>query len=399
MSIDDVTSYERRPPRFADVSEDDWNDWHWQQRARLRRPADFEGVLELTEDEVAAFAATGGTFRTAVTPHYAALIDPDNPADPIRRQALPGMVETFREPFELADPLAEESHMPVPGLTHRYPDRVLLYATHNCPVYCRHCTRKRKVSDPRSATRADELESALRYIEGTPAVRDVLVSGGDPLSLSDERLNAIFRRLRSIRHVEVIRLGTRNPVTLPQRVNASFLSMLSAHAPIYMHTHFNHPAEFGRDAERALRGLLRAGCVLGNQMVLLRGVNDDAETVLSLNRKLLSAGCRPYYMLQCDMAEGITHFRTPLSTGLEILRNLRGRIGGMGIPDFVVDLPGGGGKIELVPERLVARRADGPHQVYTFENWAGERFEFTDVRDVSTTAREGFGLQSVDRDA
>ena len=395
------TSYERRSARFADVSLQQWNDWHWQQRNRLRKPGDFDGVLSLTDEERTAFATTASTFRTAVTPHYAALIDPDDPDDPIRLQALPATSEATTRSFELADPLAEESHMPVRGLTHRYPDRALLYVTHNCPVYCRHCTRKRKVADPRSATPRSNLSDALDYVRNTPAIRDVLVSGGDPLSLSDERLAAILEELRAIPHVDVVRVGTRNPVTLPQRVTGALAGVLHRFGPIYLHTHFNHPAELGDDAARALTMLREAGCVLGNQMVLLRGINDRADTVLALNRRLLALGCRPYYMLQCDMAEGISHFRTPLESGLRILRALRGRIGGMGIPDFVVDLPGGGGKIELVPERLLRKERRGEMDVYLFENWAGERFEYAEpVGDSAAAGRaEGLRLQPVDRDA
>ncbi len=370
-----TTSYERRPERFGDVSLALWNDWHWQQRNRLRKPGDFEGVLTLTDAERASFAAARELFRVAVTPHYAALMHPTDPGCPIRRQALPSTDELLEYDFELDDPLAEEVHMPVPGLTHRYPDRALLYVTHNCPVYCRHCTRKRKVSDPKTAASTSQLRDALDHVAKTPAIRDVVVSGGDPLSLSDERLDFVLSELRAIDHVEVIRLGTRNPVTLPQRITPAFCEMVRRHAPIYVHTHFNHPDELVDDARRALRDLMLSGCVLGNQMVILRGINDDPEVVMRLNRKLLEAGCRPYYVLQCDMARGITHFRTPLSTGLRIMEHLRGRIGGMGVPDFVVDLPGGGGKVELVPDSIVAR--DG--RLVTFRASDGREYEFWDV--------------------
>lgn len=363
------TSWQRRPPRFAGVAESTWNDWHWQQQHRLRRPEDFEGVLELSAAELGAWEAAASKFRVAVTPHYAALMSAGDESCPIRRQALPHPDELRTFPFELEDPLAEERNSPVPGVTHRYPDRALLYATHNCPVYCRHCTRKRKVADPRSAASRDVLRGALDYIRATPAVRDVIVSGGDPLSLSDGRLAEILQGLRAIDHVEVVRIGTRNPVTLPQRVTPALAEMLREVRPIYVNTHFNHPAELNRDAEVALERLLDAGCVLGNQMVLLRGVNDDAETVMALNRRLLRLGCRPYYMLQCDMAEGISHFRTPLQTGLDIMASLRGRLGGIGIPDFVVDLPDGGGKVELLPAAEVERSGNE----ITFRSAAGLR--------------------------
>ncbi len=375
-------SYDRRPPKFQTVAADQWTNWHWQHQHRLRDADDFDGVLHLTADERAAFDEVDGSFRVAVTPHYAALMDRQSPACPIRRQALPHKDELATYPFELEDPLAEESHMPVPGLTHRYPDRALLYVSHHCPVYCRHCTRKRKVSDPTSAASRAQLEQALDHIRKTPAIRDVILSGGDPLTLSDDRLDEILTALRRIDHVEVIRLGTRNPVTLPQRITPELAAVLQAHAPIYVHTHFNHPAELGADAAEALGLLLHAGCVLGNQMVLLRGVNDDPETVMTLNRALLRHGCRPYYVLQCDMAQGITHFRTPLRRGLEIMDHLRGRIGGMGVPHFVVDLPGGGGKVELTPDYLVdgsPASSTEPFQTLRFRNFQGDLFDFVDV--------------------
>lgn len=378
------SSYERRHRVFEGVSRREWNDWHWQQRNRLRTADQFREIVDLTDAERRALEGGEAEFRAAVTPYYATLIDGDDPSCPVRRQAIPTDDEFRVEPFEREDPLAEESHMPVPGVTHRYPDRVLLYATHNCPVYCRHCTRKRKVSDPETAASRDQVREGLDYIAGEECVRDVLISGGDPLTLSDDRLGAILRRLRQIDHVEVVRIGTRNPVTLPQRVTESFARMLREYRPIYLNTHFNHPDEVTPEARRALRRLLDAGCVLGNQMVLLRGINDDPETVLELNRRLLESGCRPYYILQCDMAEGITHFRTSLERGLEIMDHLRGRIAGMGVPDFVVDLPGGGGKVELVPDSIERREADGDLERVVFRNWAGETFEFHDLVDGGT---------------
>jgi lysine 2,3-aminomutase len=379
LSLRHDSSYARRARKFEDVPPETWQDWHWQQRNRLRTIEDFDGVLELTEEERAAITRGADRFRVAITPHYAALMNVDDPDCPVRAQAVPKLGELETYPFELQDPLAEESHMPVPGITHRYPDRVLFYTSHNCPVYCRHCTRKRKVSDPTTAASRAQLEAGLAYIRETPTVRDVLLSGGDPLTLSDERLRELLVALREIEHVEVIRVGTRNPVTLPQRITPELCDVLREARPLYLHTHFNHPDELGPEARRALRDLLDAGCVLGNQMVLLAGVNDSPEVVMRLNRELLEQGCRPYYILQCDMAEGITHFRTPLERGLEIMAHLRGRIGGMGVPDFVVDLPGGGGKIELVPDTIVSD-VQGPHgRTVTFRNYAGETFEFVDI--------------------
>ena len=364
---------------FQDVSLEQWQDWRWQHRNRLRTLDELERCFVLSDAERDAFRQSADLFRVAITPHYAALMQ-QRGACPLRVQAIPQPGELELHDFELEDPLAEERYMPVRGITHRYPDRVLFYVSHHCPVYCRHCTRKRKVSDPSTTASKAQLQEGLDYIRRTRSVRDVLLSGGDPLTLSNERLDEILQELRRIEHVEVIRLGTRNPVTLPQRIDDELCELIARHGPIYVHTHFNHPDELNQDALHALRALQRSGAVLGNQMVLLKGVNDEPEVVMTLNRKLLYAGCRPYYMLQCDMAMGITHLRTPLGKGLEIMDYLRGRIGGMGVPDFVVDLPGGGGKIELVPEYLqeVSTDASG-RTVYCFRNWAGERFEFVDA--------------------
>lgn len=359
---------------WADVPPETWNDWRWQQANRLRRPEQFEAAIGLLPGEREAFAACAAQFDVAVTPYYASLIRA-RPDCPVRMQALPHADELVRAPYELVDPLAEEAHMPVPGITHRYPDRVLLYVTHNCPVYCRHCTRKRKVADPESAAARRQIDEGIAYIAGNPAVRDVLVSGGDPLTLSDERLAEIFERLMGIRHVEVLRLGTRNPVTLPQRITPGLCDVLRGVRPLYVHTHFNHPAECTDAAAAALEALADAGCVLGNQMVLLRGVNDEPGVVLALNRWLLRHRCRPYYVLQADMAQGIGHFRTPLSRGVEIVESLRGRISGMGVPHFVVDLPGGGGKVSLTPDYVVRREG----QRVWFRNGAGAEFVFDDV--------------------
>jgi lysine 2,3-aminomutase len=367
-------------PRGAwrDVPASDWDNWRWQQSHRLRRPLDFTNTTGLTDNELLAFDACRDLFDVAVTPYYAALMRPpgDGPC-PIRAQALPHRDELLTFPFELEDPLAEERHSPVSGITYRYPDRVLFYVTHNCPVYCRHCTRKRKVADPTSTQRRDEIEDALLWLERTPTVRDVLLSGGDPLTLSDERLAFILERLSRINHIEVIRIGTRNPVTLPQRVTDDLCHVLRNVRPLYIHTHFNHPVECTDRASDSLNRLADTGAVLGNQMVLLRGVNDHPGTVLELNRWLLRQRTRPYYIFQADMARGITHFRTPVRTGLDIVDHLRGRISGMGVPHFAIDLPDGGGKITLTPEYLVEKEGS----ILRFRNARGDLFDFHDVDD------------------
>lgn len=360
---------------WAHVAPAQWNDWRWQQTHRLRRADQLADTIGLSPEERHAFEACADAFDVAITPYYASLMGPPGSGCPVRAQALPHAAELLTFDFEREDPLAEEAHMPVPGITHRYPDRVLFYVTHNCPVYCRHCTRKRKVADPTSMASRTQIDEAIAYIARTPTVRDVLLSGGDPLTLSDDRLAEIFDRLSAIPHVEVMRLGTRNPVTLPQRITPALVETLRRARPLYVHTHFNHPSECTEAAGEALRMLAESGCVLGNQMVLLRGVNDDAETVLTLNRWLLRHSCRPYYMLQADMAQGISHFRTPLQTGIDIVDHLRGRISGMGVPHFVIDLPGGGGKISLTPEYEVRREGN---RVW-FRNGFEETYVFDDV--------------------
>ena len=354
------------------VSDADWNDWRWQQRNRVTRMEQLEGVVTVTDEERRAFKESDAMFHMGITPYYAALMDPEDPNCPIRLQSVPKMGELTFTSADLEDPLAEERDMPVPGITHRYPDRVLFYTTHNCPVYCRHCTRKRKVADPTSAAARQQIEGGLKYIEEHQEVRDIVISGGDPLSLSDERLDYILGRLRAIPHVEIFRLGTRNLVTLPQRVTDDFVSMVRRHHPVYVNTHFNHPRECTAEAFDACRRLADAGCALGNQMVLLKGVNDDPALVKDLNHKLLMMRVRPYYIYQCDLAQGISHFRTPIATGLAIIEALRGHTSGLAVPHFVVDGPNGGGKIPIMPEYVVAHEG----KRWTLRNYAGKQFVY-----------------------
>lgn len=362
---------------WADVSETEWQDWRWQQRHRITRMDQLAKVIQVTDGEREAFEKTSDDFHMGITPYYASLMDPEDPNCPVRLQSVPVMGELRIGPEDLEDPLGEESHMPVPGITHRYPDRVLFYITHNCPVYCRHCTRKRKVSDPSSAAAKKQIEDGLAYIEAHPEIRDVVISGGDPLTLSDDRLDYILGRLRAIPHLEIFRLGTRNMVTLPQRVSDDFCAMLRKHQPVFVHTHFNHPRECTQEAYDACRRLADAGCNLGNQMVLLKGVNDDPELVRELNHKLLMMSVRPYYIYQCDLAEGISHFRTPVSTGVEIIEKLRGWTSGMAVPHFVVDGPKGGGKIPLTPSYVVGRKGN----VLTLRNYEGKTFEYVEPEE------------------
>lgn len=362
---------------WQDVSDEDWNNWMWQQRHRVRTLEQLEKVINVTDDERKAYEGSVEMFNMSITPYYAALMDPDDPNCPIRMQAVPKMSELTIDSTDLEDPLGEEKDMPVPGITHRYPDRVLFYTTHNCAMYCRHCTRKRKVSDPSSAAQKKQLEVGLDYIRAHKEIRDVVISGGDPLSNSDERLDYIMTELRSMDHIEVFRLGTRNMVTLPQRINDDFIQMIRKHHPVFVHTHFNHPKECTAEAFETCARLADAGCMINNQMVLLKGINDDPKIVKELNHKLLMMRVRPYYIFQCDLAQGISHFRTPVDKGLEIIESLRGWTSGMAVPHYVVDGPGGGGKIPLIPNYLKER--DG--NKFVLRNYKNDEFVYYDSSD------------------
>lgn len=357
---------------FGPIEKQDWDDWRWQQRKRFRTIDQLKGVINVSEDERHAFERSDAMFHMGITPYYASLMDKDDPRCPIRLQSVPQMGELEILPSDLEDPLGEERDMPVPGITHRYPDRVLFYTTHNCPVYCRHCTRKRKVSDPSTMAPKEQIEVALDYIAKNKSIRDIVVSGGDPLSLSDERLDYILTRLRQIPHVEIFRMGTRNLVTLPQRVTDDFVYMLKQHQPVFVNTHFNHPKECTAEALDACRKIADAGCVMGNQMVLLKGVNDDYRIVKELNHRLLLMRVRPYYIYQCDLAQGISHFRTSIKTGLEIMEKLRGHTSGLAVPTYVVDGPGGGGKIPILPEYVVSHKG----KELTLRNFQNRTFTY-----------------------
>jgi lysine 2,3-aminomutase len=348
----DWTAFDAQFPPAArgpwrDLPEAQWQDWVWQQQHRLRDSADFQGTIGLSAEEQAAFAACGERFHVAVTPYYAALIDPDDPRCPIRLQAIPQPAELEIAPGDLDDPLHEELQSPVAGLVHRYPDRVLLYTTHNCPVYCRHCTRKRKTGDPGSSPHPDDFAAALAYITAHTELREVVLSGGDPLSLSDARLAALLGALAAIPHIEIIRIGTRNLVTLPQRIDAALASLLGAYPQVQVMTHFNHPRECTREALQAAFLLAAAGIPVYNQSVLLRGVNDDPEVLLGLQRRLLRMKIRPYYLFHCDHAQGISHFRTSVEEGQAILRHISAQTAGTAVPHYVIDSPEG--KLRISP--------------------------------------------------
>lgn len=371
-TVRDRFKSQARPAIWADTPEKDWNNWVWQQQKRIKSMDQLEKVIHVTEDERQAFAQSNEMFNMGITPYYASLMDPNDPNCPIRLQSVPKLSELKILETDLEDPLAEERDMPVPGITHRYPDRVLFYTTHNCPVYCRHCTRKRKVSDPSSSAANKQIEDGLAYIEAHKEIRDVVISGGDPLSNSDDRLEYILSRLRALDHIEIFRIGTRNLVTLPQRITQNFADMLKKYHPVFVHTHFNHPKECTQEAFDACARLADAGCVIHNQMVLLKGVNDDPKIVKELNHKLLMMRVRPYYIYQCDLSQGISHFRTPVEVGLNIIENLRGWTSGMAVPHFVIDAPGGGGKIPLLPQYVVKHEG----KKWILRNFRNQKFEY-----------------------
>lgn len=356
----------RRYELFPNVTDEQWNDWKWQVRNRIETLDELKKYVTLTAEEEEGVKKTLQTLRMAITPYYISLIDPNNPNCPVRKQAVPTGKETHQSPADLLDPLHEDEDSPVPGLTHRYPDRVLLLITDMCSMYCRHCTRRRFAGQKDGESAVERIDRAIEYIAKTPQVRDVLLSGGDALMVSDERLEYIISRLRQIPHVEIVRIGSRTPVVCPQRITDDLVNMLKKYHPIWLNTHFNHPQEVTKEATEACAKLANAGIPLGNQSVLLRGVNDCVNTMKKLVHELVKMRVRPYYIYQCDLSMGIEHFRTPVSKGLEIIEGLRGHTSGYAVPTFVVDAPGGGGKTPVMPQYVVSQ-APGKVVLRNFE--------------------------------
>lgn len=343
---------------FADVAQKDWNDWRWQVRNRIETLDDLKKYIKLTPQEEEGVARCLESLRMAITPYYLSLIDLDNPFDPVRLQAVPTAKELHRSDADLLDPLHEDTDSPVPGLTHRYPDRVLMLVTDQCSMYCRHCTRRRFAGQKDCEVQTNRIDKYIEYVAAHPEVRDVLLSGGDALLLSDEKLEGIIRRLRAIEHVEIIRIGSRTPVVMPQRITPELCAMLKKYHPVWLNTHFNHPNEITPESRRACEMLADAGIPLGNQSVLLAGVNDCVHVMKRLVHELVKIRVRPYYIYQCDLSMGLEHFRTPVSKGIEIIEGLRGHTSGFAVPTFVVDAPGGGGKIPVMPEYLISMSPD-----------------------------------------
>ena len=345
----------RRKELFPHVSDEEWNDWRWQVKNRIGNVEQLKNYLDLTREEELNVIDTTKVFRMAITPYYLSLIDPNDPIDPIKRQSVPSIKETHEVSADLQDPLHEDSDSPVPGITHRYPDRVLFLITHVCSMYCRHCTRRRFAGHVDKAPTKEQVDNAIEYIANTPSVRDVLLSGGDPLLLSDKRLEYIISNLRKIPHVEIIRIGSRTPCVMPQRITPELCSMLKKYHPIWLNTHFNHANEITEDSRKACEMLADAGIPLGNQSVLLRGINDCIPVMKKLVHGLVKMRVRPYYLYQCDLSMGLSHFRTTVAQGIDIIEGLRGHTSGFCVPTFVVDAPGGGGKIPVMPNYLISQ--------------------------------------------
>jgi len=365
--------------------EDAWSDWRWQMRSRIETATELLESSPSLRDRIPSERISEWIereFRFGVTPYYLSLADFQDPLCPILRQILPDEAEISDSLFENPDPLAEESHMPLPGMTHRYPDRVLWYLTHNCAVYCRFCLRKRKVGRAESAAASTSWEDGFRYIESNRSIKEVILSGGDPLSLSDDKIELILSRLRTIKHLYSIRIHTRMPVTLPMRFTDELCAILKDNYPITLVAHFNHAKEITPEAAAAVRNLRMNGVLVLNQSVLLSGVNDSEDAMEELLLSLLRAGIKPYYLHQCDEVHGVSHFRVPIARGLEIMRNLQGKNPGIAFPKYMLDLPGGGGKIPLEnvyeqPSATLNRAANPEMRKRIFKNWAGEEFEIS----------------------
>jgi lysine 2,3-aminomutase len=358
------------------ISSCNWNDWHWQLRNRLMTLEDLKRYFQLTREEVEGvkFSLSGKTLPLGISPYFASLIDPINTKCPIRKQSIPTAKEGIIKGSDMYDPLNEEADSPVPHLVHRYPDRVLLIATNNCATFCRYCTRRRIVGQLNEIG-LTELEPAFNYIMRNRRIRDILISGGDPLTMSTGNLETILQRIREIRHVEIIRLGTRIPITLPMRVDDGLISMLKKYQPIWMSLHFTHPKEITTEVELACGKLADAGIPLGSQTVLLKGINDSAMIMKKLMQKLLTIRVRPYYLYQCDSAQGISHFRTSIKKGLEIIESLRGYTSGYANPTYVIDAPGGGGKIPVAPNYLLSYE----HGTALMRNYKGEIYKYKEI--------------------
>ncbi len=386
-------NFSRREIMFKNVTDEQWNDWHWQVANRISTVEDLEKYIELSNSEKEAVDKCLTQLRMAITPYYLSLIDPDNPNDVIRKQSVPTIKELEKGEDDIEDPLHEDGDSPVPGLTHRYPDRVLLLVTEQCSMYCRYCTRRRFAGHSDCSVDISAIEKGIEYIENNSSIRDVLISGGDPLLLSDDKLEKILSRLHKIEHIEIIRIGTRTPVVMPQRITDDLVNMFKKYHPLWINTHFSHPNEITEESKEACRKLADVGIPLGNQSVLLAGINDKISIMKKLVHELVKMRVRPYYIYQCDLSQGIGHFRTPVAIGVEIIEGLRGHTSGFCVPTFVVDAPGGGGKIPVMPnyvisqgyERIILRNFEGMITTYS----EPENYTFNRTHDEKNVFLEG----------
>jgi lysine 2,3-aminomutase len=368
---------------FSQVPQELWNDWKWHFRNRITTVDELTKFIPLSAKEQTRLKLVIQKYPLSITPYYLSLINPDDPDDPIRKQAVPSFQEVALAAMGFEDPLEERRDSVVPGLVHRYPDRVLMVVTNLCPMLCRHCTRKREWHHGAWVRTLAEIEVMLDYIRQNKGVRDVIISGGDPLTLSTQRLEEVISRLRQIEHVEIIRIGSRFPVVLPQRIDDELCAMLSRYGPIWLNTHFNHYREITAESAVACDRLLRAGVPVNNQSVLLRGVNDSVQTQLKLCQGLLKIKVRPYYLFQCDEVQGTEHLRTPVEVGIEIIRGLRGYTSGLAVPTYVIDLPGGGGKVPLQPNYVISQTEDD----MILKNYEGRLFSYRNPVLFGQTAR------------
>jgi len=373
----------KRLSYYDNVPAEQWNDWKWQISNRITDTETLQKVMHINEKEVRDIRQCLKRFRMAITPYYAGIMDTGDKNCPVRKQAIPDLKELHDNAADMNDPLHEDIDSPVPGITHRYPDRVLMLVTDQCSVYCRHCTRRRMAGVSDRPLPKAQIDRAVAYIQSNNRIRDVLISGGDPLTLTDERLEYIIKRLRSIRHVEIIRIGSRTPVVLPMRITPQLCDMLKKYQPLWINTHFNHHREITAESAAACARLVDAGIPLGNQSVLLRGVNDCPNIMKKLLHQLVSIRVRPYYLYQCDLSKGIGHFRTSVGKGIEIMENLRGHTSGFAIPTFVIDAPGGGGKIPVMPQYVISRS----DSKVILRNFEGNLYSYTEPVHESVECR------------
>ncbi len=368
---------------WKNVSDQDWNNWKWQVANRVTTVEELKQVVELTAHEAEGVSKCLETLRMAITPYYASLIDPKDPEGPVRKQAIPVALEIKEAKCDMEDPLHEEGDSPVRGITHRYPDRVLFLITDQCAMYCRHCTRRRMAGTTDNAMPRHELQQAIDYVKKTHQIRDVLISGGDSLLVNDDTIEFILGSLRAIPHVEIIRFGSRTPVVLPQRITDDLCSIMKKYHPVWLNTHFNHPEEITAEARAACGKLADAGIPLGNQTVLLKGINDCPYVIRKLVHELVKMRIRPYYLYQCDLSSGIEHLRTPISKGIEIIELLRGHTSGFAVPTYVVDAPGGGGKIPVGPQYMISQSVDK----VILRNYEGVISAYTEPEDKVSYCR------------